>query len=89
MNSSSESSMIQSLFSTRRNKDKDVFPIHYMEPKSMTQDFVMRKPKTVWQKRKEKIVEACILFKESRVGLIGIGILILFMLMALFSYALP
>ena len=55
----------------------------------MTQDFVMRKPKTVWQKRKEKIVEAWILFKESKVGLIGIGILILFMLMALISYALP
>jgi hypothetical protein len=79
--------MIQSLSSTRRNKDKDVFPIHYMEPKS-TQDFVMRKPKTVWQKRKEKIVEAWVLFKESRVGLIGIGILILFMLMALVSHVL-
>jgi len=49
----------------------------------------MHKPKTKWQKRKEKVLEAWRIFKETKVGLIGIGILIIIALMALVSSFLP
>jgi len=44
---------------------------------------LMQKPKTKWQKRQEKILNVWRLFKESKAGLVGIGLLISFIVMAL------
>ncbi len=44
---------------------------------------VYEKPKTKWQKRKEKVLNIWNLFAESKAGLVGIGILIAFVVMVL------
>lgn len=49
----------------------------------------MKKPKTKWQKRKERIRNTWRLFKETKVGLIGIGILLFFAIMAFASFIPP
>jgi len=49
----------------------------------------LRKPKTKWQKRKERIRNTWRLFKETKVGLIGIGILLFFTIMAFSSFIPP
>lgn len=37
---------------------------------------LIHKPKTKWQRRKEKILSTWRLFKESKAGLVGVGLLI-------------
>lgn len=49
----------------------------------------MRTPKMKWSKRKERITNIWNLFKETKVGLVGLGILIFFLVMALISYIPP
>lgn len=44
---------------------------------------IYEKPKTKWQKRKEKLLNTWKLFAETRAGLVGIGILIAFVVMVL------
>jgi len=50
---------------------------------------VMHKPKTKWQKRKEMIQNTWKLFKETKVGLVGVSILIIFLVMAFASFIPP
>lgn len=50
---------------------------------------IREKPKTEWEKRKNKILRTVKLFKESKAGLIGISILITFIVMAILSRYVP
>jgi len=50
---------------------------------------IREKPKTEWEKRKNKVLHIVRLFKKSKAGLIGISILIIFMLMAILSRYVP
>ncbi len=52
-------------------------------------DSRLKRPKTKWQKRKEGIRNTWRLFKETKVGLIGIGILLFFAVMAFASFIPP
>ena len=46
-------------------------------------NLVMRKPKTTWQRRKEKILQTWMIFKESKPGLVGLAILIFLLMIIL------
>jgi peptide/nickel transport system permease protein len=52
-------------------------------------DSQLKKPKTGWERRKERMHNIWILFRETKVGLIGIGILIFFMIMGIASFIPP
>ena len=50
---------------------------------------LLKKPKTKWQRRKEKIVRTWRLYKETKAGLVGIGILISLIVIVLISLMVP
>lgn len=52
-------------------------------------DYIMRKPRSKWEQRKERILNTWNVFKERRIGLVGIAILVIFIVMAFASFLPP